>query len=88
VRAEEDRRRTRDALEAVTHTLDFMLWVVPAFQNWAALCENANALGATANEFIEHEYDDATCPSSKDGGSCDAAECEACWDRGGRLATI
>ena len=27
------------------------------------------------------DYDAATCPSSKEGGSCTDAECSACWDR-------
>ena len=27
------------------------------------------------------DYDEATCPSSKEGGSCTDNDCAACWDR-------
>jgi hypothetical protein len=30
---------------------------------------------------VVSDYDEATCPTSKEGGSCDDEGCAACWDR-------
>ena len=44
----------------LTHALDFMQWVVPAFQDWDAFCQHANAFGSTADDIIEHLWHHAT----------------------------
>src|SRR5207248_10152404 len=44
----------------LTHALDFMQWVVPAFQDWDAFCQHANEFGSTAAEILEHLEHPAT----------------------------